>query len=182
MRIVQCCAGLAILAGLTMAGEADGQTLATRQIMEEKLARSQRILEALMMSDFETLQRESEALSEVIDEPGWTVLKTPEYRRYSSAFLNGLTDLIATARERDLDASMLHYNSVTMTCYQCHRYLKNARITDLVPIASTDGGGQKPPTRRPQPKEHGRRLRWIVTTVNYRAALQPSSDGVSKEK
>ncbi|HZR25369.1 MAG TPA: hypothetical protein VFA59_17365 [Vicinamibacterales bacterium] len=104
------------------------QTLATRHVMEVKLAHSQRILESLMMSDFETLQRESEALSQMTSEAGWAVLGTPEYSRYSGAFKDALTDLRDAATRRDLDASMLHYTNVTMTCYRCHRYVKNARI------------------------------------------------------
>lgn len=140
------------ISALALCAGAQAQTLATRHVMEEKLARSERILESLMMSDFETLQRESEALSHLTEEPGWMVLNTPEYRRYSSAFVNALTYLVTAARERDLDAAMVHYTSMTVTCYQCHRYLKDSRITNVLPVADTDGDGQKPQNRQPPAK------------------------------
>jgi hypothetical protein len=56
------------------------------------------------------------------------VLKTPEYSRQSEAFVRATEDLVAAAKHRDLDLAAMHYVSLTMSCYQCHRYVKNARI------------------------------------------------------
>jgi hypothetical protein len=39
-----------------------------------------------------------------------------------------MQQLVQAAEERDLDAAAVHYAAMTMTCYQCHRYIKNARI------------------------------------------------------
>src|SRR5579864_6030747 len=87
------------------------QTLATRHVMKQKLAHSQRILESLMTSDFDTLERESEALSHVVEQPGWGVLTTPEYIHYSSAFLTATTELVKAARAHDLDGAAGHYTT-----------------------------------------------------------------------
>ena len=116
-----------------MAGGAPSpaQTVATRTVMQEKLAHTHHILEALMTSNMAVLHQASDALARVPQQLGWMVLKTPEYQRYSSAFVNATQALVAAADERDLDAAAVHYAAMTMTCYQCHRYLKNARIADL---------------------------------------------------
>jgi hypothetical protein len=111
------------------------QTVATRTVMQEKLAHTHHILEALMTSNMAMLHQSSEALARVPQQLGWMVLKTPEYQRYSTAFVNTAQALVAAASERDLDAAAVHYAAMTMTCYQCHRYLKNARIADRVPMA-----------------------------------------------
>lgn len=119
----------AIAVGFVLLGSGlDGQTVATGRVMREKLMHSQRILEAILTSNFDLLERESTALSKATEAPGWFVLEGPEYQRQSAAFLRATRDLVEAAKERDLDAAANHYTTLTMTCYQCHRYMKNARI------------------------------------------------------
>jgi hypothetical protein len=118
-----------LLVGLAAAGSTlQGQTAATGRVMREKLTHSQRILEAILTSDFALLERESGALSRATELPGWFVLKGPEYRKYSATFLRATRDLIEAAKERDLDAAATRYTTLITSCYQCHRYMKNARI------------------------------------------------------
>jgi hypothetical protein len=104
------------------------QTPATGQVMRDKLVHSEKILEAIMTSDFALLQRESAQLARATTAPAWAVLLTPEYRRYSVEFTRVTDALIDAAERRDLDAAAMHYVSLTLSCYQCHRYLKGARI------------------------------------------------------
>lgn len=127
-----------------------GQTPATRQVMREKLQYTQRILEAVMKSDFMLLEQSSEALSRMPEKPGWMVLNTPEYIRYSGAFVNATQELLQSAKDHDLDAAAVHYASMAMTCYQCHRYVKNSRIAAIAPIAEQRPQGRadaKPPAQ-----------------------------------
>jgi hypothetical protein len=104
------------------------QTAATGRLMREKLTHAQRVLEALTTSNYALLERESSALSEATKELGWMVLRTPEYARQSEAFLRSTEELVAAAKHRDLDLAAIQYVSMTMSCYQCHRYMKNMRI------------------------------------------------------
>ena len=81
---------LVVMALLVMSGSAlPGQTPATAQLMRAKLGHSQRVLEALMTSNYAVLERESTALSAATKAPGWAVLQTPEYARYSTMFTRG---------------------------------------------------------------------------------------------
>jgi hypothetical protein len=105
-----------------------GQTAATGAVMRQKLSHSQKILEAIVTSNYILLERESSALAHVTDSPAWLVLNSPEYQRLSAAFLAETRNLVDAAQQRDLDAAATHYSSLTMTCFQCHRYMKNARI------------------------------------------------------
>lgn len=104
------------------------QTPATGRLMRQKLALSQRLLEAILTSNFTVLDEQSVALARLTEAPGWAVFKTPEYRRYSEAFVRATDDLRAAAKDRDLDGAALHYTALAMSCYQCHRYIKNARV------------------------------------------------------
>jgi cytochrome c556 len=107
-----------------------GQTPATGRVMREKLAHSQKILEAILTSNFALLERESAALGRVTQAPAWTVLKGPEYLRQSEAFLKALRELRDAAREHDLDTAAQRYTVLTMTCFGCHRYMKDRRLAD----------------------------------------------------
>ena len=109
---------------------APAQTPATKRVMREKLAHSQMILEAILTSNIALLDRESAALARVTQLPAWTVLKGPEYLRQSEAFLKALKELQDAAKDHDLDGAVQRYTTLTMTCFGCHRYMKDRRLAD----------------------------------------------------
>jgi len=110
-------------------GVAPAQTPRTGIMMREKLAHSQKILEALTTSNQDMLVREADALSRIAMSPQWTAdLRTPELRGYAENFAKTVADLAAAARRRDLDAAAAHYNTMVAACYRCHKHLKDSRI------------------------------------------------------
>jgi hypothetical protein len=118
-----------ILALVVVSGlEVPAQTPATGRLMRLKLAHSQKILEAILTSDFALLDRESSALAQVTKSPAWSVFYSPEYIRQSGAFLRAIDDLRDAAKSMDLDGAASNYVSLTLTCFQCHRYMKNKRL------------------------------------------------------
>ena len=118
-----------ILSLVVMSGfEVPAQTPATGRLMRLKLEHSQKILEAILTSDFALLDRESSALAQATKSPAWSVLYSPEYNRQSGAFLRAIDDLRDAATGMDLDGAASSYMSLTLTCFQCHRYMKNKRI------------------------------------------------------
>ena len=88
----------------------------------------QKILEAILTSDFALLDQESKALGEVTKSSAWSVFYSPEYIRQSGAFVRAIDDLRDAAMGMDLDGAASSYVSLTLTCFQCHRYIKNKRI------------------------------------------------------
>lgn len=116
--------GLVLGAGLN----APAQTPATGRLMRQKLMHSQNVLEAILTSNFAMLDRESAALAEATKAPAWKVLFSPEYNRQSGAFLRAIDDLRDAAKGTDLDGAASSYVSLTLTCFQCHRYIKNRRL------------------------------------------------------
>ena len=105
-----------------------GQTPATGRVMREKLGHSQKILEAILTSNFALLERESAALAKATESPAWTVLKGPEYMKRSDAFLRALRELTDAAKSHDLDTAAQRYNALTTTCFECHRAMKDRRL------------------------------------------------------
>ena len=121
--------GLAIGAVLVMAAlPAHGQTPATGRVMREKLVHAQGLLEAIVTSNFQLLERETAALADAPKMKGWMILQLPEYRKHSEAFLRAIADMSAAAKARDLDQAAAHYQALTASCYQCHKYIKAQRL------------------------------------------------------
>lgn len=121
--------GLAILLMVIAGGSSSSaQTLRLNKVMGAKLDHAQRILEAVVTSNWQQLDRESRELARAAQDPAWTVLKMPEYVRHSEAFLRATDDLIEAATLRDLEAASLGFISLSTSCVSCHRYIARARI------------------------------------------------------
>ena len=118
---------------MTVGSAPSGQTAATARVMREKLAHTQQVLSAIMVSDLKRLEQESTALSKVTQADGWQVLTSPEYLRHSAAFVHAAHDLVEAAKQQDLDTAAVAYSAMTIRCYQCHRYLKGVRIAGPKP-------------------------------------------------
>jgi hypothetical protein len=113
---------------MVMAERAATQTPATGRLMRQKLVHAQRLLEAITTSNYTLLERETTGLVAIPKAPAWMVLNSPEYRRYSEAFLRATQSLLDAAKARDLDKAVGVYQDVTMSCYRCHQYIKNMRL------------------------------------------------------
>ena len=98
------------------------------QVMREKLNHAQKILEAVVTSDWVSLETHSRELEQLTNDPRWMVLKYPEYARLSSAFVRAVQDLHRAAAQRDLEKTPQAYIAVTLRCVDCHRYLARLRI------------------------------------------------------
>ena len=116
---------LATMFGLA-AGPGQGPQL--NRVMREKLGHTQKILEAVVTSDWIGLETESREVERLTNDPGWMVLRSPEYRRHSAAFLAAVQTLHRAAAQRDLEATPKAYVDLTLQCVDCHRYLARERI------------------------------------------------------
>jgi hypothetical protein len=122
-----------VLASVITSPSSSAQTARMKQVMRAKLDHSQRILEAVVTSDWQLLDRESREMSLVARDPAWNSLTLPEYVRHSEAFLRATDDLIAASRLRDVESASLGFISLTTSCVNCHRYLARARIATVRP-------------------------------------------------
>jgi hypothetical protein len=107
---------------------AEGQTEQTKQVMQQKLAQSQQLLGALVMSNWTALSQRTQALESLTRQPGWQVLQTTEYRTYTTAFEKATQGLAAAAQQRDQRTAATAYNQLVNSCVECHRYVARSRI------------------------------------------------------
>jgi hypothetical protein len=116
------------LAVIGVAARPGSQGPALNNIMREKLALAQKILEAVVTSDWVALETQSREMERLTRDPRWLVLKQPEYARHSTAFVRAIEDLHLAAAQRDLERAPQAYVAVTLQCVACHRYLSRERL------------------------------------------------------
>jgi hypothetical protein len=102
--------------------------LTTREFMREKLGHSQKALEALALEDFNTLAQQSKKLSAMTQEATWQVFQNPDYAQYSAVFRSHANALTKAAQDKNLDAATLAYVRLTMSCVDCHKFVRGKVI------------------------------------------------------
>ena len=116
------------VAVLLVVAAAPKQGPEVNSVMREKLVHAQKVLEAVVTSDWVSLESHSRELERLTNDPRWAGLRYPEYARYSAAFVRAVQDLHLAAVRRDLEKTPQAYVAVTLACVECHRYLARARI------------------------------------------------------
>jgi hypothetical protein len=117
--------GLSALLGVTAHGD---QTPQLNRVMRDKLVLAQKTFEAVVTSNWVSLETSSRELEQLTNDPRWIVLKYPEYARHSAAFVQAIRDLHQAAAQRDLEKTPQAYVAVALKCVDCHRYLARQRI------------------------------------------------------
>ena len=100
----------------------------TKEFMREKLGHSQKVLEALALEDFFTLEQRSKKLSAMTQEAGWQAFQNPDYAQHSATFRQHANSLTKAAQDKDLDAATLAYVRLTMSCVDCHKHVRGKLV------------------------------------------------------
>jgi cytochrome c556 len=97
-------------------------------LMKLKLKHSQKVLEGIAVEDFDMIAKNSQQLALLAQEANWRVYQTPEYRHHSADFQRIAESLTKAAKERNGDAAALAYVQLTMSCVNCHKYVRGVRM------------------------------------------------------
>ncbi|MGN6387266.1 MAG: hypothetical protein ACTHMT_13610 [Verrucomicrobiota bacterium] len=111
----------------------------THDLMRQKLDHAQRVLEGIALSDFDMIASNAAKLGALSSEGAWRAYDTPEYVEQSAIFRRHVERLRKAAHEHDLDAATLAYTKMTFSCVECHKYIRDRRLT-LAPEASKREG------------------------------------------
>ena len=120
---------VAFAAALAGVGAAPAQP-ALKGLMREKLGHSQKIFEAVVTSDWASLELHTRRLQQLTNDPRWAMLRYPEFARHSAEFQQALDALHEAAAQRDLEKTPAAFNAMTLRCVECHRSLARGRIAD----------------------------------------------------
>ena len=102
--------------------------LTTKEFMREKLAHSQKLLEALAVEDFFTLEKNARKLSAMTQDASWQAFQNPDYAQFSVTFRRQSDALARAAKNKDVDAATLAYVRMTMNCVDCHKAVRGKLI------------------------------------------------------
>lgn len=123
---------LAMLAvGLVVSSAQNKKSRATKEFMRDKLELAQGILEGLSVENYELIISRSQRLSAMSQEADWKVFENPDYEQQSIAFRRNVDALTKAAKNKNLDGATLAYVRVTMSCIECHKYVRGRLVAGL---------------------------------------------------
>jgi len=104
----------------------------TKEFMREKLEHSQRLLGALATEDYVTLQKLSERLSAMTQHADWQAFQNPDYTAFSATFRTHANALTKASKDKNIDASTLAYVRMTMSCVDCHKFVRGKLVAEVL--------------------------------------------------
>ena len=99
-------------------------------LMQRKLAASQKVLEGIALGDFDKIGKQADELIDVSKQTEWRVLKTPQFELYSNDFRRVADNLAKNAKDKNFDGAALSYVELTLTCVKCHKHVRDTRDKD----------------------------------------------------
>jgi hypothetical protein len=99
-----------------------------RDFMRQKLEFSKQILEGLTVENYDTIGKNSRALRQLSLAAQWEVPTIPsanEYIVFTGEFQRLCEELNAKAKEKNIDGATLAYLRLTMSCVNCHKYVRS---------------------------------------------------------
>jgi len=109
--------------------------LKTKALMKKKLEHAQKILEALATNDPAMAAEQAQALIFVRREAAFRVLKTKDYDIWANDFELEAEGIIKASKSKNMEVARNKYLSMTMTCFNCHNYVRDQGMVKLAPFA-----------------------------------------------
>jgi hypothetical protein len=103
----------------------------SKALMMRKLTSSEKILEGLMVNDFNKVSKNAEELVDISKSAEWRILKTPDYELYSNQLRRNAQALIKQAKAKNTEGIALAYVNLTLTCVTCHDHVREVRMARL---------------------------------------------------
>ncbi len=101
------------------------------RFMRKKLDASNKVLEGLMTDDFEMIEKASNDLLKISMQERWRISADPTYARFSREYRNTINKLKAKAKKGSTDGTALAWMDVSMSCIECHDWVRNMVIADI---------------------------------------------------
>lgn len=122
--------GILIAGSVVLTGQIGADT-STRQAMKFKLHYSQSILEGIATENFALIATNAVNLSRLSQSAEWAVRQTADYQRLTREFSQAADNLHERALKQNVDGATVAYFQLTVSCVNCHRYLRDAKMARL---------------------------------------------------
>jgi len=107
------------------------QPPAIREFMREKLNHSQAVLEGITLEDYDLILVNARKLLAMSQEGMWQAVEGTEYAEHSANFRRNAAALAKAANLASLDSATLAYVRMTMSCVECHKYVRGRKSAAL---------------------------------------------------
>lgn len=109
--------------------DGDGKPkLRLKDFMRQKLTSSNMILEGLAAEDMQLVKNGAQKLNHMSGVEQWRMHNDAMYRQFSGEFQRVTQSLIKAAEDDDLDRAAFQWMAATMSCIECHRYVRNELV------------------------------------------------------
>ena len=99
-----------------------------KKMMEDKLETSKKLLGAVAQNNFAKAEANAEELVRVSIELGKKFPKNEQFQELGKEYRNELQGLLKAARKQNTEGMTLAYVKVTMSCFNCHTYVRDTRL------------------------------------------------------
>lgn len=99
--------------------------------MRHKLDHTNDIMEGLLIEDPKMIIKAAERLKKMSDAEQWRVSNDMMYRNHSEDFRRAVAKLIIAAKGKSIDRAALASFDVTLSCIDCHRYVRTVLIAEV---------------------------------------------------
>jgi hypothetical protein len=96
-------------------------------LMRDKLTFAKDALDGLSVEDYDKVAKSAGMMRMISKASSWYIFDSDEYHRRSKDFQEQAADLERHAKDKNLDAAALDYMRISMTCVQCHKYVRAER-------------------------------------------------------
>jgi hypothetical protein len=114
--------------GLTATFAQSKRNRAAKEFMRQKLELSQRVLEGIVVEDYNLVATKAGKLGAMTRQVDWRLFENPEYDQQSQTFRRHVDSLVQAAQAKSLEASTLAYVRMTMSCVDCHKAVRGRLI------------------------------------------------------
>ena len=87
-------------------------------------------MEGLLIEDSKMIMKAAEKLKKMSDAEEWRVSNDMMYRNHSEDFRRAVDKLIVAAKGTSIDRAALASFDVTLSCIDCHRYVRSVLIAE----------------------------------------------------
>ena len=122
---------LVLAVGLMVSSAQNKKLRAMKKFMRDKLELAQGILEGLSVENYDLITSRAQRLSAMSQQADWKVFENPDYEQQSLAFRRNVDSLTKAAKNKNLDGATLAYVRVTMSCIECHKYVRGRLVASL---------------------------------------------------
>ena len=118
---------LIAFAGVWWSRAQSGTKVTTKEVMMQKLEFAHYILNGVATDNFDLIAKNADQLARLSHESAWRARESADYEVLSAEFRRQVEALAKAAKDRNSDAASLAYVQMTLSCVNCHKYMRGGK-------------------------------------------------------